>query len=84
VVSADDAAADLIKEHQAGEVVPIGDSQAVGAVLIRLLTDHQHWIQQSANATALGQGMRWSEVVSFIIASTQGCSSEGEIVYASS
>jgi len=67
VVSADDAAADLIKEHQAGEVVPIGDSQTVGAVLIRLLTDHQHWIQQSANAAALGQGMRWSEVVSSLL-----------------
>jgi chromosome segregation ATPase len=63
VVSADDAAADLIKEHQAGEVVPIGDSQAVAAVLIRLLTDHQHWTHQSANAAALGQRLRWSEVV---------------------
>ncbi|MDN5273358.1 glycosyl transferase family 1 [Chloroflexus sp. MS-CIW-1] len=63
VVSADDAAADLIKEHQAGEVVPIGDSQAVAAVLIRLLTDHQHWTHQSANAAALGQSLRWSEVV---------------------
>jgi cell division protein FtsB len=67
VVSADDAAADLIKEHQAGEVVPIGDSQAVGAVLIRLLTDHQHWTHQSANAAALGQRLRWSEVVSSLL-----------------
>ncbi|MBO9312747.1 MAG: glycosyl transferase family 1 [Chloroflexus sp.] len=67
VVSADDAAADLIKEHQAGEVVPIGDSQAVGAVLIRLLTDHQHWTHQSANAAALGQRLRWSRVVSSLL-----------------
>ncbi len=63
VVSADDAAADLIKEHQAGEVVPIGDSHAVAAALIHLLTDHQHWKHRSANAAALGQRLRWSGVV---------------------
>ncbi len=62
VVSADDAAADLIKEHQAGEVVPIGDSHAVAAALIRLLTDHHLWTYQSANAAALGQRMRWAGV----------------------
>jgi len=67
VVSADDAAADLIKEHQAGEVVPIGDSHAVAAALIHLLTDHQHWIYQSTNAAALGQRLRWSELVSSLL-----------------
>lgn len=63
VVSAGDAAAELIGEHQAGEVVPIGDSQAVAAALIRLLTDRQHWVHQSAQATALGRRLRWSQVV---------------------
>ncbi len=67
VVSADDAAADLIKEHQAGEVVPIGNSQAVAAALIHLLTDHQHWIYQSTNAAALGQRLRWSELASSLL-----------------
>lgn len=63
IVSAGDAAAELIREHQAGEVVPIGDSQAVAAALIRLLTDQQHWVHQSAKATALGRRLRWSQVV---------------------
>ncbi|MGQ9877270.1 MAG: glycosyltransferase family 4 protein, partial [Chloroflexus sp.] len=63
IVSAGDAAAELIREHQAGEVVPIGDSQAVAAALIRLLTDQQYWAHQSAQATALGQRLRWSQVV---------------------
>lgn len=63
VVSADDVAADLIKEHQAGEVVPIGDSHAVSAALIHLLTDYQHWKHRSANAAALGKRLRWSGVV---------------------
>jgi uncharacterized protein YoxC len=67
VVSADDAAADLIKEHQAGEVVPIGDSQAVAAVLIHLLTDYQHWKHRSANAAALGKCLRWSGVAAPIL-----------------
>jgi glycosyltransferase involved in cell wall biosynthesis len=63
IVSAGDAAAELIREHQAGEVVPIGDSQAVAAALIRLLTDQQYCAHQSAQATALGQRLRWSQVV---------------------
>lgn len=67
VVSADDAAADLIKEHQAGEVVPIGDSHAVAAALIHLLTDHQYWKHRSANAAALGKRLRWSGVAAPIL-----------------
>ncbi|MEJ5345134.1 MAG: glycosyltransferase [Chloroflexus sp.] len=63
IVSAGDAAAELIREHQAGEVVPIGDSQAVAAALIRLLTDQQYCAQQSAQAAALGQHLRWSQVI---------------------
>ncbi len=62
IVSAGDAAAELIREHQAGEVVPIGDSQAVATALICLLTDRQKWAYQSAQAVALGQKLRWSEV----------------------
>ncbi|WP_322816897.1 glycosyltransferase [Chloroflexus sp.] len=63
IVSVGDAAAELIQEHQAGEVVPIGNSQAVAAALIHLLTDQQHWSHQSAQATALGRRLRWSQVV---------------------
>ncbi len=62
VLSAGDAAADLIIRHQAGEVVPIGDADSVAEALIRLLLDPQRRETQSANARALGQRLRWSQV----------------------
>ncbi len=67
VLSAGDAAAELIETHNAGEAVPIGDVDAVAAALIRLLTDSQRRAVQSANAAALGQRLRWSQVVTPII-----------------
>ncbi|WP_298403378.1 glycosyltransferase family 4 protein, partial [uncultured Chloroflexus sp.] len=67
VLSTGDAAAELIETHNAGEAVPIGDVDAVAAALIRLLTDPQRRAVQSANAAALGQRLRWSQVVRPII-----------------
>ncbi|MCS6887045.1 MAG: glycosyltransferase [Chloroflexus sp.] len=63
VLSAGDAAADLIVTHGAGEAVPVGDVDAVTAALTRLLTDPQRRAAQSASARALGQCLRWSQVV---------------------
>lgn len=62
ILSAGDAAAALIAEYHAGEVVPVGDSDAVAAALIRLLTDPQRRMVQGANAFALAQRLRWSQV----------------------
>ncbi|PMP82054.1 MAG: hypothetical protein C0184_07385, partial [Chloroflexus aggregans] len=51
-----------IAEHHAGEVVPVGDSDAVAAALICLLTDPQRRMVQGTNAATLGQQLRWSKV----------------------
>ncbi|WP_322513069.1 glycosyltransferase [Chloroflexus sp.] len=63
VLSAGDTAAELIVAHGAGETVPIGDVNAVASALIRLLVDRQRRAAQGANAVALGQRLRWSQVV---------------------
>ncbi|ACL25621.1 glycosyltransferase family 4 protein [Chloroflexus aggregans] len=67
VLSAGDAAADLIVSHDAGEAVPIGDVDAVAAALIRLLADPQRQAVQSVNAAKLGQQLRWSHVMQPLI-----------------
>ncbi|WP_322495823.1 glycosyltransferase family 4 protein [Chloroflexus sp.] len=67
VLSAGDAAADLIVTHDAGEAVPMGDVDAVAAALIRLLADPQRQAVQSMNAAKLGQQLRWSQVAQPLI-----------------
>ena len=71
VVSAGDAAAELIEQYQAGDVVPFEDVEAVAAALIRSLLDPQRREAQSANARALGQRLRWSQVVQPVISILQ-------------
>ncbi len=68
VLSAGDAAADLIIRHQAGEVVPIGDADAVAEALLRVLTNPERRLQQERNAAALGQSLRWTKVVQPLLA----------------
>ncbi|MEF3274048.1 MAG: glycosyltransferase [Chloroflexus sp.] len=68
VLSAGDAAAELVEKHQAGEVVPVGDVDAVAKALIRLLIDQQRLEVYSANARMIAQGLRWSQIVQPVVA----------------
>ncbi|MBC7460446.1 MAG: glycosyltransferase, partial [Thermoleophilia bacterium] len=58
-----DVLADLVKEHDAGIVAPIGDHAAITAAILRLAGDEELRARQSAHATALGVKYQWGNNV---------------------
>jgi glycosyltransferase involved in cell wall biosynthesis len=59
VVSAGDAAADLVERHRLGHVVAVGDAPGVAAALLALLNDAEQRRACGQRARELGATMTW-------------------------
>jgi glycosyltransferase involved in cell wall biosynthesis len=62
VVSAGDAAADLVQRHNLGRCVPADDPKAVAAAIVELLDDPAERIACARNARTLAQDYTWARV----------------------
>jgi hypothetical protein len=62
LVSAGDAAAELVAHHALGRVVPPGDVAATAEAAVALLTDDQARAAAAANARALASDYTWERV----------------------
>lgn len=58
-----DVLADVVKENNAGIVVPIGDEDALAAAMVQLGSDTELRKRQAANAARLGEEYRWTRSV---------------------
>ena len=63
VVSAGDAAADLVARHQLGRVVPVGDLAALAGAICALLDDPAERAACGRRAAALGQTLTWEQTL---------------------
>lgn len=63
VVSAGDAAADLVERHRLGRVVPVGDASAVAGAILALLDDDAERAACGRRARALGDTMTWERAL---------------------
>lgn len=61
VVADGDAAADLVRTHALGGVVPPGDATATATALVALLDDSDRRADAARNARALAQRFTWDE-----------------------
>jgi glycosyltransferase involved in cell wall biosynthesis len=58
-----DVLADVVRERDAGIVVPIGDRDALANAILRLALDTESRERQSSNARELGERYRWTNNV---------------------
>jgi glycosyltransferase involved in cell wall biosynthesis len=63
IVSAGDAAADLVDRYGLGRVVPVGDAAAVAQAVVELLGDAAERRRCGARARELGQQLTWERTL---------------------
>ncbi len=61
VVSDGDAAAELVRRHELGQVVPPGDAAALAAALVTLIEDRDERDRCAARARELASSMTWEQ-----------------------
>jgi hypothetical protein len=63
VVSAGDAAAELVAKHSLGRVTPVGDAGAVARAILELLEDDEERAACGRRARALGDELTWERAL---------------------
>ena len=67
ITTSGDVLADIVHEHDAGAIVPMGDRDALAAAILRLADDEELRHRQSRNAKELGGKYRWTNNVAPLV-----------------